>query len=195
MARLLDRYAARKRKRQEDAEKEADRVEGSDQIPTDRGSDMQAIVISGSPETKSNDQPGPEDIALGEPRESTPISPTLQVVRPPDQLESHLGNAKLALPRRKRPLPPDQILLNSYLPPRGPASAMEEVTAPGPDDIKLILHRWKPFNRGESAADRLDDLYLRTLRMTVTVQEAGLGEEYSVEVPVGTTKEDIQQIV
>ena len=72
---------------------------------------------------------------------------------------------------------------------------MEEVTAPGPDDIQLILHRWKPFNRGESAADRLDDLYPRTLRMPVTVQEVGLREEYFVAVPVGTIKEDIQQIV
>ena len=31
--------------------------------------------------------------------------------------------------------------------------------------------------------------------MPVTVREAGLGEEYSVAVPVGTIKEDIQQIV
>ena len=31
--------------------------------------------------------------------------------------------------------------------------------------------------------------------MHVTVREVGLGEEYSVAVPVGTIKEDIQQIV
>ena len=68
---------------------------------------------------------------------------------------------------------------------------MEEVTAPEPDDIKVILHRWKPLNRDESAADCLDDLYPRTLRMPVTVREAGLGEEYSVAVPMGTIKEDI----
>ena len=117
------------------------------------------------------------------------------MVCPPDQLGSRLSNAKLALPGCKRPLPPDRILLKSYLPPRGPASVMEEVTAPGPGGIKLILHRWKPFNRGEFAADRLDDLYPRTLRMPVTVCEAGLGEEYSMEVPMGTIKEDIQQIV
>ena len=56
-------------------------------------------------------------------------------------VEKSPSNAKLALPGRKRPFPPDPILLNSYLPPRGSALAMEEVTAPGPDDIKLILHR------------------------------------------------------
>ena len=152
-------------------------------------------MIPGSPETRSNDQPSSEDIAIGEPREGSPIPPALHVVRPPDQLESRPGNANLALPERKRPLPPDRILLNSYLPSRGPASAMEEVIAPRPDDIKLILHRWKPFHRGESAADRLDDLYPRKLRMPVTVREARLGKEYSVAVPVGTIKEDIQQIV
>ena len=72
---------------------------------------------------------------------------------------------------------------------------MEEVAVPGPDDIKSILHRWKPFNRGEAAADRLDDLYPRMLRLPLRAQEAGQGEEYSVPVPVGTAKEDIYQIV
>ena len=116
------------------------------------------------------------------------IPPTLQVVHPHDQLGSRPGNAKLALPGHKRPLPPDWILLNSYLPPYSPPSAMEEVIAPRLDDIKLILYRWKPFNRGKSAADRLDDLYPRTLRIPVTVREAGLGEEYFVAVPVDTIK-------
>ena len=40
MARLLDRYAARKRKWQEDAEREADRAEGSSRLPTDGGLEM-----------------------------------------------------------------------------------------------------------------------------------------------------------
>ena len=52
----------------------------------DGGSEMQAIVIPGSPETGSNDQSGLEDIARGEPRESTLIPPALQVVHPPDRL-------------------------------------------------------------------------------------------------------------
>ena len=72
---------------------------------------------------------------------------------------------------------------------------MEEVEVPGPDDIKSILHCWKPFNRGESAADRLDDLYSRTPRLPMRAREAGQGEEYSVVVPVGIIKEDIYQIV
>ena len=152
-------------------------------------------MIPGSLETGSNDQSGPQDLTRGEPRESTPIPPSLQVVHPPNRSESHPGNAKLALPGRKRSLSPDRILLNSYLPPRGPAPAMEKVTTPRPDDIKVILHRWRPFNRGESTANRLDDLYLRTIRMPVTAREGRLGKEYFMAVPVGTIKEDIQQIV
>ena len=92
-------------------------------------------------------------------------------------------------------LPPDRILLNSYLPPRGPASVMEEVAVPEPGDIKSILHHWKPFNRGESTIDHLDNLYPRTLWLPVRAREAGQGEEYSVAVPIGTAKEDTYQIV
>ena len=84
MTGLLDRYATRKRKRQEDAEREAEWVERSNRLPTGGGSEMQAIVIPGSPETEFNDQSSPEDITRGEPRESTPIPPALQVVHPPD---------------------------------------------------------------------------------------------------------------
>ena len=87
-------------------------------------------------------------------------------------MESRPGAAGLTLTWRKRSLPPDRILINSYLPSRGPAPAMEEVTAPKLDDVKSILHRWRPFNRGESAADRLDDLYPRMLRLPVRAREA-----------------------
>ena len=139
----------------------------------------------------SNDQLGSEDIAREEPREEAPIPPALQVVHPSERPKSRSGTARLALTRRKRSLPPDRILLNSYLPPRGPAPVMEEVAAPGLNDIKSILHRWRPFNLGESAADCLDDLYPRILRLPVRAREARQGKEYSVVVPVGTTKEDI----
>ena len=72
---------------------------------------------------------------------------------------------------------------------------MEEVAALGPNDIKSILHRWRPFNWGESVADHIDDLYLRMLRLPVRAREARQGEEYSVAVPIGTAKEDIYQII
>ena len=163
--------------------------------PMDGGSEIQTIVIPASAELGSNDQPGSEDIAREEPREEAPIPPALQGVHPPEWPESRSGAANLALTGRKKPLPPDRILLNSYLAPRGPAPVMEEVAVPGPDDIKSILHRWKPFNRGKSVADRLDDLYPMTLRLPVRDREAGTGEEYLIVFPVGTIKEDIYQIV
>ena len=121
----------------------------------------------------SNDQPGSEDISSEEPREEAPIPHALQVVHPPEQPESRPGTAQLALTGCKKLLSPDRILLHSYLPPCKPAPVMEEMAVPGPDDIKSIFHRWKPFNWGESAADRLDDLYPRTLRLPVRAREEG----------------------
>ena len=111
------------------------------------------------------------------------------------RIKSHPGATGLALTGCKRSLSPDRIFLNSYLPPRGPTPVMDEVTAPGPDDIKSILHHWRPFNRGESTVDRLDDLYPRMLRLPVRAREARQSEEYSIVVPVRTIKEDIYQIV
>ena len=65
MIRLLDRYATRKWKRQESAEREADQAEGSNRLTTDRGSEMQTIVILGSPAMGSSDKPGPKVSPLG----------------------------------------------------------------------------------------------------------------------------------
>ena len=65
----------------------------------------------------------------------------------------------------------------------------------GPEDIKHILHRWKPFNQGESITDRLDNLYPRMIRMPVGARADGLGEEYSVAVPTGIIKENLLQII
>ena len=156
---------------------------------------MQAIIIMGLPDIGLSDRPGPEDVALRELREVTPIPPALQVIHHPDGIESQPDMPKLTLTGCKRPLLLDRILLNSYLPLRGPTPAMEEVAMPRPEDIKNIIHHWKPFNQGESTAYRLDDLFPRMLRMPVTARAGGLGEEYSVVVPTGIIKEDLQQII
>ena len=58
MTGLLDRYAARKRKWEEEAEREAEGTGGSVRPPMDGGSEIQTIVIPASPEMGSNDQPG-----------------------------------------------------------------------------------------------------------------------------------------
>ena len=89
----------------------------------------------------SSNQPGQEGVALGEPREVTPIPPALQVIHRSDRAESRPDMTKLAQAECKKPLPPDRIMLNSYLPHRGRAPAMEEVTVPRLEDIKHILHR------------------------------------------------------
>ena len=143
----------------------------------------------------SSERPGPEDVALGEPREVTPIPPALQVIHPPSRAESQSDMPKHARTGRTRSLHPDRILLNSYLPPGNPAPIMDEVAVPGLEYIKHIIHRWKPFDQGKSAGDRLDDLYPRMLQMPVAAWAGGLGEEYSVTIPIGIIKEDLQQII
>ena len=63
------------------------------------------------------------------------------MIHTPDRAESQSNMPKLARIGRKRLLLLDRILLNSYLPPRGPVPAMEEVAVLGPEDIKHIIHR------------------------------------------------------
>ena len=87
-----------------------------------------------------SDQPNLRGVTLRELREVTWIPPALQMIHPLDRAESRSDMARLAIALHKKSLPSDQILLNSYLPPRGPAPAMEEVTVPEPEDIKHILH-------------------------------------------------------
>ena len=56
MTGLLDRYAARKRKRQKEVEREAERAEGYVCPPMNGGSKIQTTMIPASPEMGSNDQ-------------------------------------------------------------------------------------------------------------------------------------------
>ena len=65
---------------------------------------------------------------------------------------------------------------------------------PGADNVKYIMRRWEPVHRGEAAADRLN-LYPHMLRMSLAARGMGLGEDYSVSVPAGTRKEDIERII
>ena len=70
-----------------------------------------------------------------------------------------------------------------------------EVSAPGADEVKYIMRRWEPFHRGESATDRLNNLYPHMLWMAVASWGMGLGEDCSVSIPARTRKEDIQRII
>ena len=62
MTGLLDRYATRKRKRQESSEREPNQAEGSNRPIMDGGSEMEEIVILSSPEMGLSDQPDLEDL-------------------------------------------------------------------------------------------------------------------------------------
>ena len=72
---------------------------------------------------------------------------------------------------------------------------MEEVSALGPEGAQEIINRWKPFNRGESPAAHMEQLYPALLRMSVAVLAEGKGEEYVVSIPTYDCKEDLKQVV
>ena len=117
------------------------------------------------------------------------------MIPPSVHVGSRPGRSEFTRTGLKRPPLLDRILTNSYLPTRGPTPPKEEVSVPGLEDVKHIVHRWKPFNRGESAADRLNSLYPVMLWMPVAARANGVGKDYSVTVPTGTNKEDLQQII
>ena len=68
---------------------------------------------------------------------------------------------------------------------------MEEVFAPRLEGAQEIINRWRPFNRAESSADHLYEMYPALLRMPLAVRDEGRGEEYAVSVPASTGKEDL----
>ena len=70
-----------------------------------------------------------------------------------------------------------------------------EILAPGVEEVKDILRRWEPFHREASAASRLNNLYPHIYRVPVTTRGMGLHEDYSVNLPTSTPKEDFQQII
>ena len=96
---------------------------------------------------------------------------------------------------RSRPKWSDQVITYSYIPPRESEPHRVEISTPGEEEVKKILHRWEPFHRGESAADRLDDLYPTMYRVPMAARGMGLHEAYTVLVPASTPKEDFLHII
>ena len=142
-----------------------------------------------------NDQLAMGNVTLEESKKASSVPSALQVVHPPEQATGQLDRAKYTRTGSRKPLLPDRMLVNFYLPFCGPAPLMEEVTVPKPEGAQEIVDRWRPFNRGESSADHLHDLHPTMLRMSVTVRAKGQGEEYNISVPCGTSKEDLQQMI
>ena len=73
-----------------------------------------------------------------------------------------------------RPHRPDQVITDSYLPPRRLEPPRVEVSAPRAEEVKDILRHWEPFHCGVSAADRLGNLYLHIYRVPVVARGLGL---------------------
>ena len=139
---LLDRYAARKRKLQEDTAREADaaldQVAWSSRPVTSCSLEEQAIIILGSPETGSNDRLGIGDDVLGE---AAPTPLALQTILPLTQVGSQPSRSEFTLTGLKRPKIPNRIITNSHLPARGLAPPKVEVSALGLEDVRHIVRR------------------------------------------------------
>ena len=177
MSGLVHNFAARKRKRDAMLDKSANVVpegaKGSSQPCSDGGSEVQAIVISGSPKMSVDDQPAMGNITLEESREASLVPVALQVVHPPKQATSQVDRAKYTRAGCRKPLLLDRMLVNSYLPPHGSAPPMEEVTVPGVKGAQEIVDWWRPFKRVESSTDHLHDMYPMMLWTPVTVRAKG----------------------
>ena len=125
------------------------------------------MVISGSPEMGLNDQPTLGNVTLAEFREASPVPAAIQVVYPAKQATGQSDEAKNTRVERRRPLLPDCMLVNSYLPPLSPAPPMEELSVPRLEGAQEII------DRGESSAYPLHDLYSVMLQMPVTGRAGG----------------------
>ena len=156
---------------------------------------MQAIIIPGSPKSGPTDQTEPAGVAKTESKEADPVPSMLQVIPPSDRVEGQPSRSKFIWFGLPRPTLPERIITNHYAPLRGLEPLRVEVSAPGADEVKYIMCCWEPFHRGESVADRLNNLYPHMLQMPVAARGMGIGEDYSVSVPAGTWKEDIERII
>ena len=141
MTGLLDRYAARKRKRQLSSSTESDPAQavGSNPPASEGGSKMQAIVIPGSPEPGATNQTEPVEVAPIESKEADSVPSTLQVIHPSN--EGRPSRSKFMRFGLPRPPLPERIITNSYAPPRGPEPLRVEVSTLEADEVKYIMRR------------------------------------------------------
>ena len=199
MTRLLDRYATRKRKRQLSSSSESNitlaQAAGPSQPAVEGGSEVQAIIIPSSPESGPTNQTEPTGVSRIESKEADPVPSALQVIPPSDRDEGQPSRSKFMRSGLPRPTLSERIITNCYASPRGSEPPRVEVSAPGADEVKRIMRRWEPFHRGESVADRLNNLFSYMLRVPVAARGMGLGEDYTLSLLAGTRKEDIQRII
>ena len=205
MAGLLDRYTARKRKRQVSSSGESDAIPvqfaepsqpAADGEPAaDGSSGDQAITIPGSLELRPIVGPEPDGAGRSESNEGHQAPRALQVIPSSDRGEEPPSRSEYMRSGMPRPKRPDQVITNNYLPPRGPELPRVEISALGEEEVKNILRRLDPFHRGASAADRLNSLYPPMYRVPVAARGMGLHVDYTVPLPASTPKEDFLQII
>ena len=199
---LLDRYAARKRKRQVSSSGESDAAPvpsvdlgqpvTKDQSTADGSSGDRVITIPGSPELGPSIGSAPD---RSESNEDDLAPRALQIIPPSYPGEGSQSRSEFMRSGLPKPKRPDHVITHNYIPPRGPEPPRVEISAPGEEEVRKILRCWEPFHRGESAANRLNDLYSAMYRVPVTARGMGLHETYTVPVPASTPKEDFLQII
>ena len=130
-----------------------------------------------------------------ESREASSTPAAIQVIHTPERASGQLERPLYTRAELSKPLLPDRQLLNSYHPPRDLAPPMENVLAPGPKGAQEIINRLRLFNKSESSANHLHNLYPALLHMPITVRVEGRGEEFAFSVPASTGKEDLLQMI
>ena len=200
MVGLLDRYSARKRKRQVSSSGESDAapvqsVEPSqpatnDQPAADGSSGDRAITIPGSLELGPTIGPVLDGVGGSESNEGDQAPRALQVIPPSDRGEEPPSISEYMRSGLPRPNWPDQVITNNYLPSSGPEPPRVEILAPEEEEVKDILRRWEPFHHRAFTADRLSSLYPPMYQVPVAARGMGLHEDYMVPLPSSTLNED-----
>ena len=148
---LLDRYVARKRKRQVSSSEESDAapVQSSelsepiinDQPTVDGSSGDQAITIPGSPELEPTIGSESDGAGRSDSNEGGPALQALQVILPSGKDEGPQNRSEFMRSGLPRPKRPNQVITNNYLPPRGSEPPRVEISAPGEEKVKKLLRR------------------------------------------------------
>ena len=149
---LLDRYAARKRKRQVSLSGESDAAPAQsadpnqpntkDQSAADGSSGDRAITIPSSPELGPTIGPEPD---RSESNEDDPAPRALQIIPPSDQGEGSQNRSEFMRSGLPRPKRSDQVITHNYIPPRGPEPVRVEISAPGEEEVKKYCAAGSPF--------------------------------------------------
>ena len=165
------------------------------QQPSVDSSDVQVIVILDSPEMGFHGQSASETAFLVDLGEVPQTPMEVQEDIPSEQITGRSDKAISTQARCSNSLLPDRLLLNSYIPPQGQAPPMEEMSVPGPEGAQDIIYRWRPFNRGESSAAHMHQLYSALLRMLVAVWAEGRGKEYAISISAYACKDELKHVV